>query len=254
MAKFDIETPETGNADCGMWGSDLKGEVEAQANNEPAPRARRLDSNCTRMRGGRKGLGSFVRGMASPGSPTRIYACFLAVTSVLGSGIGSAAADPTTRTTPDPPARTEPIVVGPGGFRPSWDLDGTYLWLGPTAAASHVDETWDSTIGGHAAILRVRERAAIGVIGGMFGATLWTERDGGRLWLDAVIGTRLGRMVGVSAGPIVELSELNHPRIGASLGLWAFIGVTPFARVGIVDELGAFAEIGVHIALPVLRR
>jgi hypothetical protein len=61
-------------------------------------------------------------------------------------------------------------------------------------------------------------------------------------------------MVGVSAGPILELNELQHPRYGGSVGLWAFVGVTPFLRVGAVEELGGFAEIGVHIALPVFRR
>ena len=47
---------------------------------------------------------------------------------------------------------------------------------------------------------------------------------------------------------------LAHPRLGGSVGLWAFIGVTPFVRVGAVEDLGTFAEIGVHIALPVYRR
>ncbi len=175
------------------------------------------------------------------------FACFLAVTS-------SAAADPVTAIIPDPPQVEQTPRVGPGSFRPSWDLDGTYLWLGPTGAASHVDGAWDSTIGGHLAILRIRERAAVGVIGGMVGASLWTERGGGRIWADAVAGTRVGRMIGVSAGPILELSEIVHPRLGASIGLWGFVGVIPFARVGFVDRLGGFAEIGVHIALPVLRR
>jgi hypothetical protein len=168
--------------------------------------------------------------------------------------MGSAAADPSTSTIPDPPARRKPPTVGPGNFRPSWDLDGVYLWLGPTGAASHVDGMWDSTVGGHAAVVRVRERGPLAVVGGVVGATLWTERGGGRIWLDAVAGTRLGKMVGVSAGPLVELSERTHPRFGASLGIWGFVGVTPFARVGVVEELGGFAEIGVHIALPVLRR
>ena len=140
-------------------------------------------------------------------------------------------------------------------LRPSWDLDGLYLWLGPTGAASHIDATWDSTFGAHAAVLRIRERESIGAIGGAAGATLWTEREGGRVWLDLVVGTRLaGKMVGVTAGPIVELADLAHPRIGASVGVWGFLGITPFARVGTVHELGAFAEIGIHIALPVLRR
>ncbi len=176
-----------------------------------------------------------------------MFACFLAV-------MNSAAADPATATIPDPPPVERTPRVGPGNFRPSWDLDGTYVWLGPTGAASRIDGAWDSTIGGHLAILRVRERAPLGVVGGMVGATLWTERGGGRIWVDAVAGTRMGRMVGVSVGPILELAELAHPRIGGSVGLWGFLGVTPFARVGFVDRLGGFAEIGVHIALPVLRR
>ncbi len=181
-----------------------------------------------------------------------MLACFLGVTT-------PAAADPSrptpTATIPDPPERSEPPRVPATAFRPSWDLDGIYLWLGPTGAASRIEGEWDSTVGGHAAILRVRERDSLGVLGGAFGATLWTERSGGRMWLDAMIGTRLlGRMVGASVGPILELGDLAHPRLGGSIGVWAFVGVTPFARVGIVDDLGAFGELGLHIALPVVRR
>lgn len=192
-------------------------------------------------------FGTADRGIRSPVGPAGICACFLAV-------MGSAAADPSTGTIPDPPARTNPPSVGPGNFRPSWDLDGVYLWIGPTGAASRIDGRWDSTVGGHAAIVRVRERAPLGVIGGVVGATLWTERGGGRIWVDAIAGTRLWKMVGVSAGPILELSDQTHPRLGGSVGIWGFVGITPFARLGVVEDLGGFAEIGVHIALPVLRR
>lgn len=172
---------------------------------------------------------------------------------LVGSGT-FAAADPAT-TTPDPPPRKAIPRVGPSGFSPSWNLDGLYLWLGPSGAGSHVDGDWDSTFGGDVAVVRIREGESIGAIGGTFGASKWTVRDGGRLWLDALIGTRvLGKMVGVSAGPIVELAELAHPRIGGSIGVWSFLGVTPFARVGTVQDLGMFGEIGVHIALPVFRR
>jgi hypothetical protein len=165
-----------------------------------------------------------------------------------------AVADPVT-TTPDPPARKTIPRVGPSGFRPSFDLDGVYLWLGPSGAGSHVDGDWDSTFGADAAIVRVRERDAIGTIGGSFGASRWTVRGGGRIWLDALIGSRVwGRMIGLSAGPLVELSELAHPKVGGSIGLWMFLGITPFARVGTVQDLGVFGEVGIHIALPVLRR
>lgn len=145
-------------------------------------------------------------------------------------------------------------MAGRAQAAPSWDLDGLYLWLGPTTAASRIDADWDSTIGADATLIRVRERDALGAIGATLGASRWTVRGGGRIWLDGLVGTRIGRMVGLSAGPIVELSELAHPRLGGSLGLWAFVGVTPFVRAGMVNELGGFLEIGVHIALPVLRR
>jgi len=137
---------------------------------------------------------------------------------------------------------------------PSWNLDGLYLWLGPSGAASRIDAEWDSTIGADLGLVRVRERELLGAVGVSLGASRWTVRGGGRIWLDGLAGTRLGRMVGVSAGPILELSELAHPRLGGSVGLWAFLGVTPFVRAGTVSQLGGFIEVGVHIALPVMRQ
>jgi hypothetical protein len=180
---------------------------------------------------------------------TAILACLFTFRTNLAQSEGFAP----TQVDPDPPARVTPPSPVPTENGPTWDLDGLYLWLGPTGAGSHVDGMWDSTIGGDLAVVRIREREALGAIGASVGASRWTERGGGRIWLDALAGTRLGRMVGVSAGPIVELDDLHHPRLGASVGLWAFLGVTPYARVGTVEDLGAFAEIGVHIALPVRR-
>lgn len=166
---------------------------------------------------------------------------------------GQATAD-SVAVSPDPVPRTQVPTVGPGGFRPSWDLDGFYLWLGPIGAASVVGDDWDSTFGGDLVLVRVREREPLAAIGVDLGASLWSERSGGRVWLDVIAGTRLGtRTYGVSAGPIVELQALQHPRWGGSIGVWGFFGITPFARVGAVQELGAFVDVGVHIALPVFR-
>jgi hypothetical protein len=186
--------------------------------------------------------------MSTPPYLTSTFAVLAAITSV-------ASADPRATTIPDPPSRSRAPVSGPGQLAPSWTLDGVYLWLGPTGAASYVDTTWDSTFGGDATVVRVREQRVVSVLGGTLGASRWTERGGGRVWVDALAGTRIGasRMVGVSLGPIVELSDFAHPRYGASAGVWAFVGITPFARVGTVEKLGTFAEIGLHITLPVLR-
>ena len=184
----------------------------------------------------------------APWSAGAIYACFLGVTSV-------AAADVVTATIPDAPARSPQPRVPAAHPPDSDDLDGTYVWLGPTGAASHVDMTWDTTIGASLAVMRIREGAPLSAIGATLGAAKWTARDGGRLWVDGLAGTRIaGVLVGVSAGPILELAELHHPRLGGSVGIWTFVGLTPFARVGVVQDLGAFVEVGVHLALPVLRR
>ena len=206
------------------------------------------------MRSRSVGSGQVQRGLVSAAWGPRSPLKKLTVIAGLLGGLAQAEADPST-TIPDiPPRRTTPSV-GPDAFAPSWDLDGVYLWLGPTGAASRVETEWDSTIGADAAIVRVRERDRLAVIGGSLGASRWTERGGGRLWLDAVAGTQVGgRMVGISAGPILELSDLAHPRVGASIGVWGFMGVTPFARVGSVQELGMFGEVGIHVALPVVRR
>jgi hypothetical protein len=165
-----------------------------------------------------------------------------------------AAADPV-RIEPDAPARSGPAVVPPATFRPTWDLDGLYLWLGPVGAASHVDAKWDSTFGADAAFVSVHEAAALGLVGVNLGASRWTERGGGRIWLDGLVGTRwFGRMIGASLGPMVELSDLERPKLGASIGVWGYAGIAPFVRVGGVSDLGMFAELGVHLALPVLHR
>lgn len=170
-------------------------------------------------------------------------------------GVQLASAASAVRIAPDVPARSRTPVVPDGNLPPSWDLDGTYLWLGPVGAASRVQGQWDSTIGADATLIRVREHEPLGAIGATFGGSRWTARGGGRVWLDVLAGTELaGHMFGASAGPIVELSDEAHPRLGGSVGLWAFFGVAPFVRIGAVSGLGGFAELGLHITLPVIRR
>lgn len=222
-------------------------------------------------------LGTLHPGVSPPVRILRISACLLTVIAQAAHADGHTAGDPDrtassgtvtpttvaaasgptftpTKIDPDPPPRQTPPGAPAAAAAPSWDLDGLYFWLGPTGAASRIDAQWDSTFGADASVIYVREQAAIGAIGATLGASRWTVRGGGRIWLDGLMGTRMGRMVGASAGPILELSELSHPRVGGSVGLWAFVGVTPFVRAGIVSGLGNFVEIGVHIALPVIRR
>jgi len=135
------------------------------------------------------------------------------------------------------------------------NLDGTYLWIGPGGGAAWIDGAWYSTFGGAATVVRVRERAWLGVVGASFGAARWTERDGGRVWLDGLLGTRriAGAMIGASLAPTVELGDARHPKIGMSGTIWCFAGVVPYVRLGVVDAAGGFLEAGVQLSLPAWR-
>jgi len=162
-----------------------------------------------------------------------------------------------TQTAPDiSPRPANPGAGAEAALPPSNNLDGLYLWLGPLGAASWVQSQWDSTWGVDATVVRIREHELLGAIGASLGGARWTVRGGGRAWLDFVIGTPVahGWMAGLTAGPIVELSEVAHPLVGGSIGAWMFVGVTPYVRVGVVQDLGTFTEIGLHVTLPVLRK
>ncbi len=145
--------------------------------------------------------------------------------------------------------RLEPLAPS------SANLDGNHLWLALWGARTEAAYGYDSCVGGELAITRVREGEALGLVGGTLGGGRYAESDDKRLWANAVAGTRRGTgwMLGGSAGAVLELSPTARPKLGATVGVWAFVGVVPFARVGAMEGRGAFLELGVEIALPVLR-
>jgi hypothetical protein len=137
----------------------------------------------------------------------------------------------------------------------SANLDGVILWLGPAAARTSAPTGADSCVGIELSIVRVRERRALSAAGLTLGAGRYASSDAGRIWAAAVTGTRwpTGWMTGISAGPMLELSPIARPRVGASVGLWIFVGVVPFVRIAALADRGVFAEAGLSIALPVRR-
>ncbi|KAB2899242.1 MAG: hypothetical protein F9K40_10480 [Kofleriaceae bacterium] len=153
------------------------------------------------------------------------------------------------------PAHADPATLPPPTLRAASDLDGLHIWLGPIGAATHVDGSWDSAWGGTVAALRIREQAPLGAVGAWLGGTHYALRDGGRVWLEGVAGTRRlgGRMLGAAAGPVVELADLRHPRLGAQASIWCFAGVVPYARLGVLEASGPFVEVGISLSLPALR-
>jgi hypothetical protein len=139
-------------------------------------------------------------------------------------------------------------------LRHTSDLDGGYLWLGITGAATRADGSWDSTFGGDAAVLRVRERSALAITGvGLTGTRMATE-ERWRLSLDGVAGTRIaGVLAGVAIGPSLDLARVDHARAGATATAWVFAGITPFVRVGVLVDGTAYIDIGARLGFPVTR-
>jgi hypothetical protein len=150
------------------------------------------------------------------------------------------------------PAQPEPAL------RYTGNLDGEYVFLGPVGGAVQIEGAWDGAFGAEGGIVRVRERRVLSAAGVMLGGIRYSARDGGRLWLEGVVGTRrlpgLGRtLLGLSVGPAVELGTVQHPRAGVTASAWVFAGVIPYVRAGSFDEAGSYVELGLALALPVGR-
>jgi hypothetical protein len=268
MAKFDI-SPGTlkkiGGTTCVVdgAGSTQNGEASlapTKDRNPVAPRWMRDSSRMASQGNGRRPRTHRADEIVWGPWPQGLG--LLAAWLVLGGGGTTAQADPRDpgSLAPVVAPRREPVAVTPpppeAPRRSTADLDGTYLWLAPVAAATRLAGAWDSDVGGAAALLRIREGAGVGVVGASLGGARWAERGGGRLWLEGVLGSRQvvpGVMTGVSAGGLIELSDVAHPRVGGMVGVWVFAGLTPFARIGAVTTDGVFVEFGVQIALPALR-
>jgi hypothetical protein len=134
-------------------------------------------------------------------------------------------------------------------------LDGTYLALGPMAAfvrADGLDGKWDGGFGGEISLVRVRERELLASLGIVVGALRLAVEERGRLWAEVLAGTRLaGIHAGLGIGGGVEIDAEDGLGTGHAT-VWIFAGVIPYARVGMVEGDGPFAEIGIRVALPVV--
>lgn len=135
------------------------------------------------------------------------------------------------------------------------DLDGVYVLIGPVASATYVEEAWEGSFGGELGVVRVREHAALAALGVAAGGARFAGRDGGLLWLELVVGTGLGRSTGagVALGADLQLDEIEPARPGAHATAWLWAGVTPYVRVGYLEESGTFFDAGVKLTLPARR-
>ena len=135
------------------------------------------------------------------------------------------------------------------------DATGHYLGIGPVAVLTSMEDAFDGGFGGELAYARVHEHRSLAVVAVAGGAIQFTERDGGRLWLDLLAGVNnpLGGWLGLGIGPAVEVDAVRVPRWGGQLTAWVHIGVTPFVRVGHVEKTGTFVDVGLKVVLPAIR-
>jgi hypothetical protein len=149
-------------------------------------------------------------------------------------------------------------LAGPAAadkLRPTSDLDGNYVEIGPLGTLVHVADEWDGGFGGEIAVLRVREHAPLSAIGLGLGAMRFAKADNGRLWADVMVANRplLGTLVGVSGGVALEIDDVVPPRWGAQGTLWIFAGIVPYLRIGSIQKTGIFIDLGIKVALPAFR-
>lgn len=87
------------------------------------------------------------------------------------------------------------------------------------------------------------------------GAAAYSERDGGRVWLQLATATRRmgGVLVGIAAGPTLELAETRHARWGGQGSVWLFAGATPYAQVTSLTDGELAVDVGLRIPLPAVR-
>jgi hypothetical protein len=135
------------------------------------------------------------------------------------------------------------------------DLDGIHLTIGPTISAVHIGEEWTPAAGLEVSVISVQEDCRPAAFGFAFGGLSYTDRDGGRLWLEAEAAVKrpLPVALGFGLGAAAEVDPVRDARFGVQGTLWVFAGVIPYLRAGTLDLEGRFVEAGVMLKIPVLR-
>ena len=135
------------------------------------------------------------------------------------------------------------------------DLDGIHVTLGPVASMVHIEDDWTPAAGAELSLVYVQERCRPAALGFAFGGLSYSDRDGGRLWLEAELAVNdpLPVAIGLGLGATAEVDPVQDARLGLQATLWVFAGVIPYLRAGSLDREGEFVEAGVMLKIPALR-
>ncbi len=128
-----------------------------------------------------------------------------------------------------------------------------HVALGPTVAAIHRADGWDSQVGGELHLVRLAPHR-LHALGGTVGALTFAATKAIRLHSDAYLGLRLNsdRSIGVAVGPVVDLHPNRRAQAGVRGTLWAHAGVAPYLSITRLWGLGASdsAEISLGLRIP----
>jgi hypothetical protein len=132
-----------------------------------------------------------------------------------------------------------------------------FVAVAAVGGATRVEGDWDSAFGGEVAVgsLAAGARPALAGWAVSAGAVGFAERTGARLWGELNVASRWpgGWMVGLGAGPAVDLDQEREARAGGQATLWAWLAVIPYVRVGALEHEGEFVELGVRLPFPTVR-
>lgn len=159
---------------------------------------------------------------------------------------------PTSANADEPGCRSKLASTG------SSNIDGRYITIGPHGSATRLEDTWDTSFGGEVGFARIKECNRLGALGFTIGVSGYGERDGGRVFATTFVGTRRWSpwawpALGVSAGIVFETDPVADAEPGYFGEVWAYLAVTPYARIGWVRGTGTFVDIGLRIPLPAFR-
>mgnify|MGYP001589477805 CR=1 FL=1 len=144
-------------------------------------------------------------------------------------------------------------AAAPRDVATSARLDGVYLTLGPLGVLTRVHGQTTTGTGLELSVVHVDEHAWLAAYGVAVGGVGYTERDGGRLWLEAEVAHQgsLPVAIGLGLGVTAEVDPVRPPRFGAQATLWVFAGIVPYVRVGTLAQAGTYLEAGIIIKVPV---
>lgn len=135
--------------------------------------------------------------------------------------------------------------------------DKVHVALGPVVAARTLETGWDSQVGAEFHVVHVRVDQVLAIYGSGLGISTFGKREVFELHLELYAGTRKfsEQPVGISIGPVLEVSPHGDSTLGMRSTLWAYYGVMPYVSLVWVEDANRnqpVVELGVKLPFSIL--